>query len=220
MRVDILTLFPDTVGDVLSESIIGRAQERGFIHIEAHQIRDYTANKQNQVDDYPYGGGRGAVMTADPLYRCWESVCDMASGPVHTIYMSPCGKTFTQADAIRLSKMDNLILVWGHYEGIDQRFIDECVDEYFTILNQELDTIHTDSRLQHLSSDCIFGTDANPRMARTAKMNMIMHGDGHGGVHHHDGLLNVNGIFENRFDVILTNPPFGSRVEKSLKILY
>ena len=96
--------------------------------------------------------------------------------------------------------------------------IDERVDEYFTILNQELDTIHTDSRLQHLSSDCIFGTDANPRMARTAKMNMIMHGDGHGGVHHHDGLLNVNGIFENRFDVIMTNPPFGSRVEKSLKI--
>ena len=96
--------------------------------------------------------------------------------------------------------------------------IDERVDEYFTILNQELDTIHTDSRLQHLSSDCIFGTDANPRMARTAKMNMIMHGDGHGGVHHHDGLLNVNGVFENRFDVILTNPPFGSRVEKSLKI--
>ena len=96
--------------------------------------------------------------------------------------------------------------------------IDERVDEYFTILNKELDTIHTDSRLQHLSSDCIFGTDANPRMARTAKMNMIMHGDGHGGVHHRDGLLNVNGIFENRFDVILTNPPFGSRVEKTLKI--
>lgn len=96
--------------------------------------------------------------------------------------------------------------------------IDKRIDEYFTILNQELDTIHKNSRLQHLSSDCIFGTDANPRMARTAKMNMIMHGDGHGGVHHHDGLLNVNGIFENRFDVILTNPPFGSRVEKSLKI--
>ena len=69
-----------------------------------------------------------------------------------------------------------------------------------------------------MSFDCIYGTDANPRMARTAKMNMIMHGDGHGGVHHHDGLLNVNGIFENRFDVILTNPPFGARVEKSLKI--
>lgn len=96
--------------------------------------------------------------------------------------------------------------------------IDKRVDEYFATLNQELDTLHKDSRLQQLSSDCIFGTDANPRMARTAKMNMIMHGDGHGGVHHHDGLLNVNGIFENRFDVILTNPPFGSRVEKSLKI--
>ena len=96
--------------------------------------------------------------------------------------------------------------------------IDKRVDEYFTMLNQELDTMQNDSRLQQLSHDCIFGTDANPRMARTAKMNMIMHGDGHGGVHHHDGLLNVNGIFENRFDVILTNPPFGSRVEKSLKI--
>ena len=96
--------------------------------------------------------------------------------------------------------------------------IDKRVDEYFTILNQELDTMQSNSRLQQLSHDCIFGTDANPRMARTAKMNMIMHGDGHGGVHHHDGLLNVNGIFENRFDVILTNPPFGSRVEKSLKI--
>lgn len=96
--------------------------------------------------------------------------------------------------------------------------VDKRVDEYFTALNQELDTMQNDSRLQQLSHDCIFGTDANPRMARTAKMNMIMHGDGHGGVHHHDGLLNVNGIFENRFDVILTNPPFGSRVEKSLKI--
>ena len=96
--------------------------------------------------------------------------------------------------------------------------VDKRVDEYFTTLNQELDTMQSNSRLQQLSHDCIFGTDANPRMARTAKMNMIMHGDGHGGVHHHDGLLNVNGIFENRFDVILTNPPFGSRVEKSLKI--
>jgi len=133
MRIDIMTLFPDTLGDVLSESILGRAQERGFIRIEAHQIRDYTANKQNQVDDYPYGGGRGAVMTADPLYRCWEAVCDEAGGPVHTIYLSPCGHTFKQADAIRLSKMENLILVCGHYEGIDQRFIDECVDEEISL---------------------------------------------------------------------------------------
>ena len=99
----------------------------------------------------------------------------------------------------------------------DRVIIDELVDQYFSVLNMELDT-KEDGRLKDLSHNCIFGTDANPRMARTAKMNMIMHGDGHGGVHHHDGLLNVNGIFENRFDVILTNPPFGSRVEKSLKI--
>ena len=133
MRVDILTLFPETVGDVLSESILGRAQERGYIKIEAHQIRDYTTNKQCQVDDYPYGGGRGAVMQADPLYRCWDAVCQQIANPVHTIYLSPCGKTFTQADAIRLSKLPNLVLVCGHYEGVDQRFIDECVDEEISL---------------------------------------------------------------------------------------
>lgn len=96
--------------------------------------------------------------------------------------------------------------------------IDETVNDLFHKLNAELDINSPKSRIRELSYDCIFGTDANPRMSRTAKMNMIMHGDGHGGVHHNDGLLNVNGIFENRFDVILTNPPFGSRVEKSLKI--
>jgi tRNA (guanine37-N1)-methyltransferase len=133
MRIDILTLFPDSVLDVLADSIIGRAQERGILHIEAHQIRDYTVNKQCQVDDYPYGGGRGAVMQADPLYRCWGAVKNMAEGPVHTIYLSPCGHTFKQADAIRLSQHSNLILVCGHYEGIDQRFIDECVDEEISL---------------------------------------------------------------------------------------
>lgn len=96
--------------------------------------------------------------------------------------------------------------------------VDEKVIDLFNKLNYELDINNEKSRLRTLSYDCIFGTDANPRMSRTAKMNMIMHGDGHGGVHHNDGLLNVNGIFENRFDVILTNPPFGARVEKSLKI--
>lgn len=96
--------------------------------------------------------------------------------------------------------------------------IDEKVTGLFAKLNAELDINNPKSRIRELSYDCIFGTDANPRMSRTAKMNMIMHGDGHGGVHHNDGLLNVNGIFENRFDIILTNPPFGSRVEKSLKI--
>ena len=96
--------------------------------------------------------------------------------------------------------------------------IDAKVADAFEKLNHELDINNEKGRLRSLSFDCIYGTDANPRMARTAKMNMIMHGDGHGGVHHHDGLLNVNGIFENRFDVILTNPPFGAHVDKNLKI--
>lgn len=92
------------------------------------------------------------------------------------------------------------------------------MSEVFSRLNEELDINNPQGRLRSLSFDCIYGTDANPRMARTAKMNMIMHGDGHGGVHHHDGLLNVNGIFRERFDVILTNPPFGARIEKDLVI--
>lgn len=108
----------------------------------------------------------------------------------------------------------------------EQLEINKHIDEMQQIINKELDTQQAgdkdkkipESRMYSLSHNCIYGTDANPRMARTSKMNMIMHGDGHGGVHHHDGLLNVNGIFEERFDVILTNPPFGARVDKSLKI--
>ena len=133
MRIDIMTLFPDTVGDMMNESILGRAQERGIIRIEAHQIRDYTTHKQNQVDDYPYGGGRGAILQADPLYNCWTHLCDEAGGPVHTIFMSPCGTVFNQQKARELMQYDNLILVCGHYEGVDQRFLDECVDEEISI---------------------------------------------------------------------------------------
>lgn len=109
----------------------------------------------------------------------------------------------------------------AEYEKLKEKekeAIDEKVNDLFSKLNAELDINNPKSRIRELSYDCIFGTDANPRMSRTAKMNMIMHGDGHGGVHHNDGLLNVNGVFDNRFDVILTNPPFGSRVERSLKI--
>ena len=100
----------------------------------------------------------------------------------------------------------------------EQLEINARIEKMHTILNKELDTQQKGSRMYNLSRNCIYGTDANPRMARTSKMNMIMHGDGHGGVHHHDGLLNVNGIFEERFDVILTNPPFGSRVDKGQKV--
>ena len=131
--IDIMTLFDLTVGDMMNESILGLAQERDIIRIEAHQIRDYTLNKQKQVDDYPYGGGRGAVMQADPLYQCWKHLVD-TYGPGRTIYLSPCGATFTQGDAKRLSREhDHLILVCGHYEGIDQRFIEECVDEEISL---------------------------------------------------------------------------------------
>ena len=101
---------------------------------------------------------------------------------------------------------------------VEQEKIDQKITNAFAKMNYELDINNPLGRLRSLSFDCIYGTDANPRMARTAKMNMIMHGDGHGGVHHHDGLLNVNGIWEGRFDVILTNPPFGSRVDKDIKI--
>lgn len=134
-QIDIMTLFPDTVGDVLCESILGRAQERGHIRINCHQIRDFTKNKQKQVDNYPYGGGKGAVMQADPLYHCWTHICEQANGKkIHTIYLSPTGKTFTQGDAVRLKDdYDQLILVCGHYEGIDQRFIDAYVDEEISL---------------------------------------------------------------------------------------
>ncbi len=134
-RIDIMTLFDLTVGDVLSESILGRAQERDYLRIETHQIRDYTLNKQKQVDDYPYGGGRGAVMQADPLYQCWKHICAVTGDDhPHTIYMSPCGKTFNQAEAVRLARdYDHLVLVCGHYEGIDQRFIDLYVDEEISL---------------------------------------------------------------------------------------
>ena len=100
----------------------------------------------------------------------------------------------------------------------EQEEIDAKISDAFTKMNYEVDITNEKGRLRTLSYNCIYGTDANPRMARTAKMNMIMHGDGHGGVHHHDGLLNVNGIWDGRFDVILTNPPFGSRVDRDIKI--
>jgi len=134
MRIDIMTLFPDAIEAMMGQSIIGRAQERGYVKIVAHQIRDYTTNKQMQVDDYPYGGGRGAVMQADPLYRCWEHICQETGSRGHTIYLSPCGRVLNQEVAKELkASYDHLILVCGHYEGIDERFIEECVDEEVSV---------------------------------------------------------------------------------------
>ena len=134
MRFDILTLFPNAVDAMMQSSILGRAQKKGLLEIHAHQIRDYTTNRQNQVDDYPYGGGRGAILQCDPLYRCWCAVCDDVGAPVHTIFLSACGKTFNQEKAKQLAgEFENIVLVCGHYEGIDQRFIDECVDEEISL---------------------------------------------------------------------------------------
>ena len=134
MRIEVMTLFPETVGAMLGESILGRAQSKGIIELACHQIRDYTINKQKQVDDYPYGGGMGMVMQADPLYRCWEHICIQAGRRVHTVLMSPQGIVFNQEQARRLQReYDHLILVCGHYEGVDERFIEECVDEEISL---------------------------------------------------------------------------------------
>ena len=131
MRIDILTLFPDAVEASLKISILGRAEKKGILDIHAVQIRDYTENKQQQVDDYPYGGGWGCVMMAQPLKSCLDDVCAKAGEKRRrVIYMSPQGKTFDQSCARRLAAdYDHLVLVCGHYEGVDERFIEECVDE-------------------------------------------------------------------------------------------
>jgi len=135
MRIDILTLFPDAVNAMMSSSILGRAEKKGVIEINCVQIRDFTTNKQQQVDDYPYGGGWGCVMMAQPLKACLDHV--VAEAGVHrrrVIYMSPQGKRFDQNEARRLvSDYDHLVLVCGHYEGVDERFIELCCDEEMSL---------------------------------------------------------------------------------------
>ena len=135
MRIDIMTLFPDTMNAVLHESILGRAAKKGIIEVNCVQIRDYTENKQCQVDDYPYGGGWGCVMMAQPLKSCLDDIMSTAKGrKSRVIYMSPQGKPYDQQTARRLrEEYDHLVLVCGHYEGIDERFIEQCVDEEISI---------------------------------------------------------------------------------------
>lgn len=133
MRIDILTLFDEMCDRVLSESILGRAQKKGVLTVKCHQIRDYTLNRQNQVDDYPYGGGQGMILNAQPVADCFRAVCEEVGCRPHLIYMSPQGKTLTQQRALELSKMDNLCVLCGHYEGIDERIIDAFVDEQISI---------------------------------------------------------------------------------------
>ena len=130
IRFDIMTLFPELVSTVLGESIIGRAQKAGHVSVYAHNIRDFANNKHNKVDDTPYGGGAGMVMKPDVVYDAFKSL-DVKN--VKTIYLSPQGKTLNQEKVKLLSKEENLILLCGHYEGIDQRVLDEIVDEEISI---------------------------------------------------------------------------------------
>ncbi|MBO5733372.1 MAG: tRNA (guanosine(37)-N1)-methyltransferase TrmD [Clostridia bacterium] len=131
MRFDILTLFPDMMRAILDESIIGRAQNSGILEINCINIRDFAGNKHNSVDDYPYGGGFGMLMQAPPIYRAYESVA--GEDKPYTVYMSPQGRVLTQDKVVELSKKDRIVILCGHYEGVDERVIEEIVDEEISI---------------------------------------------------------------------------------------
>ena len=133
MNFHILTLFPDMVMQGLGTSIIGRAVNNGLLSIEAVNIRDYAFNKHQSVDDYPYGGGAGMLMQAEPVYQAYEAIAEKVKKKPRVVYLSPQGATFSQTMAEELAKEENLVFLCGHYEGIDQRFIDECVDEEISI---------------------------------------------------------------------------------------
>lgn len=137
MRFDIMTLFPALVDGVLSESIIGRARKAGIIDVRAYNIRDYSKDKHRRVDDTPYGGGKGMLMSPVPIYDCYTDVISPEKNPCtrrRVLYMSPQGSVLTQAKAREFSeKYDNIVILCGHYEGVDQRIIDEIVDEEISI---------------------------------------------------------------------------------------
>ena len=136
MIFDIMTLFPELVSYVLGESIIGRAQKSGAIEVACHNIRDYSEDKHRRVDDTPYGGGKGMLMAAPPIYNCYKHLMDLRADKdlsTRVIFMSPSGSLFNQKKAEELSKYDRVIVLCGHYEGVDRRIIDEIVDEEISI---------------------------------------------------------------------------------------
>lgn len=133
MKIDILTLFPEMCNAFINESVIGRAVASGKVQIECHNIRDYTEDKHNRVDDAPYGGGMGMIMQAQPIFDCYRAVVGDAVN-AHVVYMSPQGKRFNQKKACEYAAdYERLVLICGHYEGVDQRVIDEIVDEELSI---------------------------------------------------------------------------------------
>ena len=133
MKFYILTLFPEMVEGVLDTSILKRAREAGCIDFDAVNIRNYTLDKHNKVDDYPYGGGAGMVMQAQPIYDAYNAVCERAGHRVPCYYMTPQGKLFEQADARKLAQEQDICLLCGHYEGVDERVLEAICDGYFSI---------------------------------------------------------------------------------------
>lgn len=133
MRIDILTLFPDMCNAVMSASVIGRAREAGKVEINAIDIRDYTLDKHRRVDDKPYGGGMGMIMAPQPIYDCFQSLCSEIGTRPHLIYLTPQGKTLTQERVKELSRLDNIALLCGHYEGIDERVIEALEPEEISV---------------------------------------------------------------------------------------
>ena len=133
MRIDIMTLFTDMCDSVLNESIIGRARQAGKVEINTVDIRDFSIDKHRHVDDKPYGGGNGMVMLAEPIYRCYNSICEQIGKKPHLVYMTPQGKTLTQQRVKELSKLDNIVILCGHYEVVDERVIDELQPEEISI---------------------------------------------------------------------------------------
>ena len=133
MNFVVLTLFKDMVESAMNTSIMGRAIEKGLIDLNVIDIRDYACNKHNRVDDYPYGGGAGMVMQAEPVYKACEAARQLLKKPGKLIYLSPIGRTFTQEVAKELAQEENLIFLCGHYEGIDERVLEMEVDEYISL---------------------------------------------------------------------------------------
>lgn len=133
MRYHILTLFPEMVMQGLHASIIGRAADRGVISLEAVNIRDYADNEYGKVDDYPYGGGAGMVMQAEPIYRAYKAVADRLERPPRVLHMTPQGQVFTQRMAEEFAREEDLIFLCGHYEGIDERVLQEIVTDHVSI---------------------------------------------------------------------------------------
>lgn len=133
MRIDIITLFPEMCESVMGESIIGRAQKSGAVEINCHQLREFAFDKHRRVDDATYGGGMGMLMMAEPIALCFEDICKQVEKRPHFIYMSPQGKTLTQDKIKELAQHDNICLLCGHYEGVDERLIEEFIDEEISI---------------------------------------------------------------------------------------